>query len=181
MFLPNGYTIVCSEKVIAPVDVKLTYGDIAKCDLKVTITPTENKKETKVEVIGCRVVLDNIEEDGLMLILCVDGNKPRPILRAIKDDKKNLNRLIAVCEHITSYVSKLTNEPSSVNKLIIATPYRGCGNKDYNKTVVNVSLMENLEINDHLSCDFIHTDKYLLYIEEQLKEVLTQNRFNEFS
>lgn len=176
MFLPNGLTIAYSEKVIVPVEVKLAYGGMEKCVLKVTITPTEKKKETKVEVIGCR----NDHEDGLMLILCVDDNKPRPILTAIKDDKKNLNRLIVVSKHIISYASKLTNEPSSENKLIIATPYRGCGGKDYNKTIINVSLMEDLEIQDHLSCDFSHTDKYLLYIEEQLRNVLTQNRFNEF-
>ena len=181
MFLPDGFTIVCSEKVIVPVGLKLTYGDMEKFDLKVTITPTEKKKETKVEVIGCRVATGSDEEDGLMLILDIDGNKPRPILTSIKDDKKNLNRLIAVGEHVTNYANKLTNESSNANKLIIATPYRGCGNKDYNKTVVNVSLLEDFEINDHLSCDFGHTEKYLLYIEEQLRNVLTQNRFNEFS
>lgn len=180
MDLPNIFNLLHSYKVVSPVLLTASYGNLEKGDFKVTITPAEKKKQTVVEVMIVRSSSDNVEEKGLALILDIKGVTTRPIVQAIDDSKKNLNRLVAIGEHIVKFIEKLVSAANPSDKVIVATPYRGYGTKDYAKTILNISLMSSIEIQDHISTDLTLTKELLEDIENQLLNIYALNKFNEF-
>lgn len=179
MVIPEGYLVVAESYINVPVELNIVYGNVEKGDFKITITATEHKKETTVEVLGLLCDTGNIEEDGIMLILNIPGVTKRPIVNVIDNGKAQINRVFSVAEHITNFIGKLASENHPADKVLIMTPYRGAKNKDYDKTVVNVSLMGETNILDHLSCAFTITPKYMEYMEKEIMRILTSNRFRE--